>query len=169
MSVLMDRGARGTGTSGIRTTGARMPRMARSGLAVPPRVAPARPRRGEPRRPPTRVRAVAGRGRVTTATCPAPRRTVRWPLLAALAVAVAFTVTGLGLLGDGVSTGVPERTALVSVAPGETLWDLAERMAPGSDTGAVVRRIQELNELSGAAVPAGLPLAVPYEPGVALP
>ncbi|WP_232376228.1 LysM peptidoglycan-binding domain-containing protein [Amycolatopsis aidingensis] len=130
---------------------------------------PARRRRGESRRPPTRTRVVAGRRMPPVADC-APRRVPRrWPWLVALAIATGIGVAGLGLLAEGVggAAPVPTETTLVAVAPGETLWDVAARFAPDSELGAVIRRIQELNGLTGAPVPAGTPLAVPYQPGLA--
>jgi len=121
-----------------------------------------RGRRGEVHRPPTRARVVAGR-RPAGAPCAAPRRVpVRWPWLAALAVASCLMITGLGLLGGGMSGApVPERTATVSVEQGDTLASLAARFAPDSEPGAVVARIKELNRLDQAVLVPGLPLTVP--------
>ncbi|PXY28750.1 LysM peptidoglycan-binding domain-containing protein [Prauserella flavalba] len=124
-----------------------------------------RSRTGETRRPPTRARVVAGRRPAGVATC-APRPVApRWPLLLALGAAVCLGMVGLGLFAGGIAgggeAGVPSGTVVVSVAPGDTLWDLAERAAPGSDPAAVVERIQELNGLTGAQVDAGTPLVVP--------
>ncbi|MEU6646791.1 LysM peptidoglycan-binding domain-containing protein [Saccharomonospora sp. NPDC046836] len=124
-----------------------------------------RPRTGELRRPPTRGRVVAGRRAAAVRTC-APRAVApRWSLLVAIGVAVGAGLLGLGVLAGGMAGGgaatVPTGTAIVSVAPGDTLWDVAERSAPGSDPAAVVERIQELNGLTGAQVAAGTPLVVP--------
>ncbi|MFF1608275.1 LysM peptidoglycan-binding domain-containing protein [Amycolatopsis sp. NPDC058278] len=130
-----------------------------------------RGRRGEVHRPPTRARVVAGR-RPAGAPCAAPRRMpVRWPWLAALAVASCLVVTGLGLFGGGVAANspVPERTATVSVEPGDTLASLAARFAPESDPGAVVARIKQLNRLDEAVLVAGLPLTVPVADAVPAP
>jgi hypothetical protein len=69
-------------------------------------------------------------------------------------------VVGVGMLANAGAGGVPEETAVVRVMPGESLWDVAERVAPGSDVGAVVARIQEINGLDGALRP-GQPLTVP--------
>jgi hypothetical protein len=144
--------------------------LAERGLARPatPVPAPPRParvlrgRRGEVHRPPTRARAVAGR-RPAGAPCAAPRRVpVRWPWLAALAVATCLVITGSGLLGSaGSGVPVPELTATVSVGPGDTLSSLAARFAPDSEPGAVVTRIKELNRLDQAVLVPGLPLTVP--------
>ncbi|PRX46445.1 LysM domain-containing protein [Prauserella shujinwangii] len=135
-------------------------------VAAPHR--PGRRRRGEATRPPTRARVVAGRVPAPVASCPARPEPRRWPWLVLLALAVAGLVIGLGLLAEGVSGAgaerVPERTALVTVAPGDTLWDVAARHAPGSDPEAVVQRIEALNGLSGPDVSPGVPLLVPHQP-----
>ncbi|NIH87992.1 LysM peptidoglycan-binding domain-containing protein [Amycolatopsis granulosa] len=127
-----------------------------------------RPRRPEVRRPPTRSRAVAGRRPGPVAAC--PRRVApRWPWLAAIGVAIALTVTGLGAFAGSFGPHVPARTAMVAVAPGETLWDLARQYAPDSDTGAVVERIEALNHLPAGSVVPGLLLTVPVESGSVTP
>ncbi|WP_245975623.1 hypothetical protein [Amycolatopsis palatopharyngis] len=114
---------------------------------------------------------MAGYSRARPATCaPGRQVAVRWPWLFALAAGSALLVVMLGLLAGNVARAgapVPEQTTLVSVSAGETLSELAGRYAPASDTTEVVRRIRQLNDLDSAAVPAGLPLAVPYQPGLA--
>ncbi|WP_237439943.1 LysM peptidoglycan-binding domain-containing protein, partial [Amycolatopsis rubida] len=121
----------------------------------------ARERRGEPLRPPSRERVVAGR-RGGLACKTAARPSVRWPWLFAIAFAACLIVTGLGVFGAGVSSGpVPSRTASVSVQPGDSLGALAARFAPNADQGAVVERIKELNNLDDTALLPGMPLTVP--------
>ncbi|MFB9928850.1 LysM peptidoglycan-binding domain-containing protein [Amycolatopsis halotolerans] len=121
----------------------------------------ARERRGEPLRPQSRARVVAGRrGGVACQT--ATRPAVRWPWLFAIAFAACLIVTGLGVFGSGVSSGpVPSRTASVSVQPGDSLGALAARFAPNADQSAVVERIKELNNLDDTALLPGMPLTVP--------
>jgi hypothetical protein len=113
-------------------------------------------------RPPTRQR-VAGAPRVLTRAACAPRRP-RLSLVWVLAVAsvACAAVVGLGALSNSVGPTVPSETTVVRVKPGETLWDVAGRMAPHSNTDAVVERIQELNGIDGAVEP-GQPLTVPFE------
>jgi hypothetical protein len=83
-------------------------------------------------------------------------------LLAVAGVACA-AVVGLGALSGSGAASVPDRTTVVRVEPGESLWELAGRVAPGSDADAVVARIQELNGgLEGGVTP-GQPLTVPSE------
>ncbi|HSK62112.1 MAG TPA: LysM peptidoglycan-binding domain-containing protein, partial [Actinomycetospora sp.] len=59
---------------------------------------------------------------------------------------------------------VPEGTTVAVVGAGESLSEVAARVAPGADAGVVVVRIRELNGLDGAdgsAVAPGRPLVVP--------
>lgn len=119
------------------------------------------------RRPPGGTR-VSARPRPAVSACAAPgvsRAQRRWRLLLATAAAVCIAVVALGAviggLASGMSAEVPQRTALVSVAPGETLWDVAAKYAPESDPRAVVDRIEELNGVTAAEVSAGFALTVP--------
>ncbi|WP_199443277.1 LysM peptidoglycan-binding domain-containing protein [Umezawaea beigongshangensis] len=93
-----------------------------------------------------------------------PHAVSRWELLA-LGLLAALTVLCLGLVyvnaGNEPDATVPERTVLVRVQPGESVWSLAERWAPGSDTAAVASRIVEMNDLRDSRVAPGQPLVVP--------
>ncbi|MGH3879275.1 MAG: LysM peptidoglycan-binding domain-containing protein [Actinophytocola sp.] len=111
--------------------------------------------------PPTR-RQVAGAPRTVPRAACAPRRP-RLPVSWLLAVAgvVCLAVVGLGTLSGAGPASVPDRTAVVRVEPGESLWELAGRVAPGSDTTAVVERIRDLNGGLGDGVTPGQPLTVP--------
>lgn len=114
---------------------------------------------GRPRRPATAPRVLA------PVACGHRRAPVPLSLVVALGVAVCLAVIGLAVLANlgAPASSVPERTAVVRVAPGESLLELAERVAPGSDASAVVERIVELNGLSGSTVRPGQPLTVPVE------
>jgi hypothetical protein len=132
---------------------------------------PVRARRpgGEPRRPPVRARVVAGRRRVPVPDC-APRRAAwHWRLLAGLALAAALLAGGLGLFAGRMTDAVPDRTAVVTVGNGETLWEVAQHYAPDADTAAVVARIRQINRLGDGTVVPGLPLSVPVEADFAVP
>jgi len=79
---------------------------------------------------------------------------------ALLLVFVGFTV----LSGPAMSTGDAHRAApqSVVVASGETLWDIAQRIAPGADPRDVIAEIVDLNALSDAgAIRVGQKLFVP--------
>jgi hypothetical protein len=128
--------------------------------------APAEPQR---RRGPGRHRSPArpdSLGSRRVATCvPTVRHRRRLPVFFLTGVAVFISVVGIGLLaGSMAGDAVPDRTAVVWVEPGESLWQVAERSAPGYNTEAVVARIRELNELPGGAVLAGQALQVPSAP-----
>lgn len=93
-------------------------------------------------------------------------------------VVVAAVVAGLLCLsgavvlattGDaGASVGqapVPAPAARVHVlAPGQTLWDVALRYFPRVDPRQTVARLEEVNHLDGALVPAGRLLRLPVSP-----
>ncbi|MGH3757951.1 LysM peptidoglycan-binding domain-containing protein [Actinophytocola sp.] len=124
-------------------------------------VVPPLRRRTRPVAPPTR-RRVVGAPRVVPRTDCAPRRPhlpVSW--LLAVAAVVCLAVVGLGMLASSGQASVPERTTVVRVEPGESLWELAGRVAPGSDESAVVDRIRELNGGLADGVTPGQPLTVP--------
>jgi len=72
----------------------------------------------------------------------------------------AFTLLG----GPAVSTGDAHHAAphSVVVASGETLWDIAQRIAPGQDPRDVIAEIVDLNALRDAgAIRVGQKLFVP--------
>lgn len=80
------------------------------------------------------------------------------------ALLVLSVVLGV-LLGGGSAQGGEQSRPLPVVrhvvSPGETLWQVAERVAPGEDPRDVVLRIVETNGLTGANVEAGTRLVVP--------
>ncbi len=95
---------------------------------------------------------------------PCPVAPSRRPLALLTVVVVTFAVVcGLALLGQAAASRseVPQETSVVRVGAGETVWDVAERVAPGSDVRAVVARIRELNGMTDSAVEPGVPLRVP--------
>jgi hypothetical protein len=112
--------------------------------------------------PPTR-RRVAGAPRVIARPVCPPRQRVSFLTLVAVGAAVCLAVVGLGLLGGASAEDVPSRTEVVRVQPGESLADIAERMAPSSDQTAVIERIRELNSRAGGVLRPGQPLRVPVE------
>ena len=78
-------------------------------------------------------------------------------LLAVLASAVLMTG---GLATAGVLGG-DAPTRMVTVRPGETLWLIAQRTAPGVDPRETVAEIMDLNALRTSTVPAGSVLLLP--------
>ncbi len=85
----------------------------------------------------------------------------------ALAATAALITLWLGALanfsGDRAAApaAVPERLTVVQVQAGETLQQLAGRVAPEAPAGQVVDRIRDLNQLDSAAVDAGQTLIAP--------
>lgn len=84
-------------------------------------------------------------------------------------ITLAGAIACIGLLQvtggvQAVATGFSDgpATASVVVQQGETLWEIAKRVAPQADPRATVSIIKELNGLSGrASVKAGQELTVP--------
>ncbi len=80
-------------------------------------------------------------------------------------IAGAITVW-LGLVAQfggvvGSEAAIPGRLAVVQVQAGETLQQVAQRVAPDAPVGDVVERIRELNELESVALDAGQTLIAP--------
>ncbi len=53
----------------------------------------------------------------------------------------------------------------VTVQPGDSLWNIAEIVAPTSDPRDVIIELMQFNNLSSADVPAGYELAIPPKYG----
>ncbi|MDQ3760316.1 MAG: LysM peptidoglycan-binding domain-containing protein [Actinomycetota bacterium] len=144
-----------------------VPRDARSVQpAAFTRPLPAPPPPVPPIAPPARRQHAACRALAPAVSgAEAARRPTLWPSRVARLVAVA-TVTlavagGLSWIGQDARPGVPAETAVTRVGAGETVWDVARRVAPRSDQRAVVERIQQLNGMVGSAVQPGQQLQVP--------
>lgn len=118
---------------------------------------------GDFRRPPGRPRPVTAPGVATMAAC-APRRMSGALQLALVGVLTFVTCLGLAGVSELSSTGsqpVPTGVAIVQARSGETLPELAHRIAPNSPVGEVVDRIVALNRLGDRTLHAGQPLQVP--------
>lgn len=94
----------------------------------------------------------------------------RRPITPATTVVLALIAAGitvwLGLVAQlggvtGSEAPVPARLAVVQVQTGETLQQVAHRVAPDSPVGQVVERIRELNQLDSVALDAGQTLIAP--------
>ena len=88
-------------------------------------------------------------------------RLARTLLVLSLAVVLA-SVFGLKAgAGTTDSVGAPTSFIQVTVAPGDTLWSLASRMADGGDVRSLVDEIASVNSLATAEVQAGQKLRIP--------
>jgi nucleoid-associated protein YgaU len=61
---------------------------------------------------------------------------------------------------DSASTPAPQLRHVI-VQPGDTLWGIATKAAPGADPRATIRRITDLNGLTDESVRAGQQLVLP--------
>lgn len=86
---------------------------------------------------------------------------VRVGVAVVLALVVAAAVLLIGRQAQAGESGRPLPVSYRVVLPGETLWEIAGRVAPGADRRDTVEQIQELNALSSASVAAGQRIAVP--------
>lgn len=111
---------------------------------------------------------------MTTATDLAPRTRLRLtvrgrrvlaalaavPVVAGLAVAILGGGTALASREDGAPAGSFET---VTVLSGESLWGIAQQIAPGHDPRDVVDAIAHLNRIDAGRIVAGQELAIPSE------
>ena len=141
-------------------------RGSRDSLARSRRPGPTRPAGAPPRYRGTGVAmSVAPHGRrpVTIAT------TVGLALLAGIITLWLGMVAHLGQAANGDAAvasvasvaHVPDTLAVVRVEPGESLQDVAARVAPDAPAPQVVQRIRELNDLGSPALVAGQTLIAP--------
>jgi nucleoid-associated protein YgaU len=132
---------------------------------------PARVRR-EPVRPAASRRAVApprpAAPRQAAARTPV-RLTRRGRLVVTAAAVLIVGAVSMAVAGVAQATGHSAATAAharegvtkVLVRPGQNLWSLAERYAPGADTRLVIQEILQLNSMSTDQVQPGQVLWVP--------
>lgn len=82
-------------------------------------------------------------------------------LPAVIALSIAVVSGGSAALAS-LDTGAPTGSFVsVTVSPGDSLWSIAEEVAPQADPRDVVDAIVRLNALDGAAIEAGQSLAIP--------
>ena len=109
-----------------------------------------------------------GRGPVSgkcTASSPGPvRLTRRGRVVVVLGLLVLLVVAGFSLgrvSSQAAGPGQHRPAPTVTVAPGETLWQLAARVAPHADPRLVVDQILRINHLATPELVAGQQLVVP--------
>lgn len=83
-------------------------------------------------------------------------------LLALVALAlVAFTLGRVGSSQAATERPTPTSYAATTVHAGETLWAVAQRVAPGHDPREVVAQLRALNHLSDGGLQVGQQLLLP--------
>jgi hypothetical protein len=99
------------------------------------------------------------------ATAPRLRLTKRGRnLLLTLASAPLVVAAFWFALNGGGATATLDGTteySTVTVQPGDSLWSIAESVAPNADPRDVIIELMQFNSLSTADVPAGFELAIP--------
>lgn len=108
---------------------------------------------------------------VAMSVAPHHRRGVTWAKTAGLAVAAGLITLCLGLVADlgravngefsATSAPVPDRLAVVRVEPGESLQNVAHRVAPEAPVSQVAERIRALNDLNSPVLATGQSLIAP--------
>ncbi|KDE97845.1 peptigoglycan-binding protein LysM [Mycolicibacterium aromaticivorans JS19b1 = JCM 16368] len=133
----------------------------------PARRRPARVRahRPHPARPAVTPMRYPGTG-VAFSRASHTRRPVSTAVTIALAGVAALITLWLGMVGHFSATPaaperMPDQLAVVQVQAGETLQQLAGRVAPDAPAGQVVQRIRDLNKLESASLDAGQTLIAP--------
>ena len=89
-----------------------------------------------------------------------PRGRVVFTSLAAVPLVIAAMVFALNG-GGAVATGDAGSLDVVTVAAGQTLWELAEEIAPTADPRDVIADFLAVNQLGSSGLQPGQQLAVP--------
>lgn len=90
-------------------------------------------------------------------------------VLAGLAALPAVAALGAAIVSGGGALASLEESApagtfdTVTVMPGESLWSIAESIAPQADPRDVIDDIVRLNALGGAQLQAGQTISIPLE------
>jgi nucleoid-associated protein YgaU len=99
------------------------------------------------------------------------RLTPRGRLLTRLAVIASLSVLLLsgfaamtGASAGSTETAIPTPYVKVSVKPGDTLWSIAESIAPSGDRRSLVADIVEINRLTTPELQAGQKIYIPTRP-----
>ena len=87
-------------------------------------------------------------------------------LLLGILAAVLLLTVSVGRMGSQAATAVDNGPALTqtTVQPGDTLWAVARRLAPGSDARQVIAQIRRVNHLADSTLYAGQQLLLPAAP-----
>ena len=84
-------------------------------------------------------------------------------LVLATLTLIAFSLGRASTSDASRGTGRPASPRPTTVVqPGDTLWSISRRIAPGSDPRVMVDRLSKLNDLGGKPIQAGQRLTLPY-------
>lgn len=115
------------------------------------------------------VQGIAYGSRVPSRLRITPRGRIVFAVMAfvpVVVVAVALFSTPAAASNVPADIGAPGSSfSYVTVDAGESLWSVAERIAPSADPRDVITEIQTLNGLESSTVSAGQSLAVPAQYG----
>jgi hypothetical protein len=88
-------------------------------------------------------------------------RLARTFVVLSLAIVLGSVVSAQAGAGTDTSTQAASSFITVTVAPGDTVWSLANRLAGGGDVRSLVSEIISVNSLSSADVATGQKLRIP--------
>ncbi|MDN3495603.1 LysM peptidoglycan-binding domain-containing protein [Planococcus sp. APC 4015] len=94
---------------------------------------------------------------------PRGRRVLAFVAALPAVVAITFALINGGSAIASRDAGAAESFSTVTVTYGDTLWSIAERVAPTADPRDVIDSIARLNALSGGTLSIGEELAIPAE------
>jgi len=121
---------------------------------------------------PAAIAPAAAHVAAVTEAADAPRTRLRITrrgrlVLTALVAAPLALGAGLVALNGGAAVAAKDASGVtlehVTVSSGQSLWDLAEEIAPSSDPRDVIASLVDLNRLPTSDVSAGQQLAVPVQ------
>ncbi len=102
------------------------------------------------------VRPTQNKNQATLSLTVRGRRVVALLALLPIAIALFFLGTHTAQAMDSAP-----KTAIVKVEAGQTLWDVAVKVAPNEDPRSTIWTIREMNHLATSEVQAGQALTVP--------
>ncbi len=101
---------------------------------------------------------------LTHVSTPTLRLTKRGRFVAILAAVIGFIALVAPSISSQAQASLDQagnRSQLIVVSPGETLWTIASRVNPEADPRAVIEEIKNLNVLEGSSLYAGQILRIP--------
>jgi LysM repeat protein len=90
-------------------------------------------------------------------------RLARTFVVLSLAIVLGSVVSSRAGAGTDIAPQASSSFITVTVAPGETVWSLANRLAAGSDVRSLVSEIISVNSLASVDLAAGQKLRIPLK------